>query len=166
MNDKQRNFIKNISYYCIKEKSKRKKWVLPSVAIAQAILESGWNLNAKTLYGIKGKGVVSDTKEEINGQLVSVKSEFKYYESIQSSVSGYYDLITSLERYKKAVNNDDYIETIYAIHKGGYATDSGYSHKIIQLIELYHLDTFDNLGFNETVDFTNWNNSFKNYYKY
>lgn len=140
---KQSNFINAIAPLCVNEYLKRKKWVLPSVAIAQASLESGWNINAKTLYGIKGKGITSVTKEEINGRLIPTTANFKVYPNIAESVKGYYDLITSSGRYKKAVNNPDYKNTIIAIHNGGYATDSQYSNKIIKIIEQYNLTVYD-----------------------
>lgn len=140
---KQSDFINAIAPLCVNEYLKRSKWVLPSVAIAQAILESGWNINAKTLYGIKGKGITSVTKEEINGRLITTTANFKVYPNIAESVKGYYDLITTLARYSKAVNNPDYKQTIIAIHNGGYATDSLYSTKIIRLIEQYNLTVYD-----------------------
>ena len=57
MSEKTDKFINTIGLLARNEYMSRKKWVLPSVCIAQAALESGWNLNAKTLFGIKGKGL-------------------------------------------------------------------------------------------------------------
>lgn len=140
---KQSDFINAIAPLCINEYLKRDKWVLPSVAIAQAILESGWNLNAKTLYGIKGNGTTLVTKEEINGRLITTTANFVVYPNIAESVKGYYDLITTSNRYINAVNNTDYLSTIKSIKAGGYATDSSYVYKIITLIQQYDLTQYD-----------------------
>lgn len=56
MSEKTTNFINTIGVLVRNEFLSRDRWVLPSVCIAQAALESGWNLNAKTLFGIKGNG--------------------------------------------------------------------------------------------------------------
>lgn len=146
MTKKQINFINSIYPLAQYEKATRNKWVLPSVCIAQAILESGWNLKAKTIFGIKGGNTRLPTKEEINGKLVSTVANFKVYPNLASSVKGYYDLITSLSRYKNACNNNDYKATVKAICDGGYATDSNYYSKIITIIESYNLLQYDNIS--------------------
>ena len=56
MTDKQKKFIEQISKGAIS--GWRKYKVLPSITIAQAIIESGWGtsgltVNAKNLFGIK-----------------------------------------------------------------------------------------------------------------
>lgn len=122
------------------------KWVLPSVVIAQAALESGWNLNAGTLFGIKstdGKGVSYTTQEYVNGQKKTIQAVFKTYPSVAAAVEGYYDLITGLDRYRAAVCNPDYKSTITAIKAGGYATDPDYISKIVSIIEKYNLTSYD-----------------------
>lgn len=55
MSEKTTNFINTIGVLARNEFLSRDRWVLPSVCIAQAALESGWNLNAKTLFGIRVK---------------------------------------------------------------------------------------------------------------
>ena len=71
----------------------RDRWVLPSVCIAQAALESGWNLNAKTLFGIKGKGFTATTSEYYDGHYVQIQDSFRSYPNAASAVVGYYDFI-------------------------------------------------------------------------
>jgi flagellum-specific peptidoglycan hydrolase FlgJ len=63
MSTKTDKFIETVGVLARNEYLSRKKWILPSVCIAQAALESGWNLEAKTLFGIKGKGFVATTSE-------------------------------------------------------------------------------------------------------
>lgn len=140
---KQTDFITGIAPIVREQYLTRSRWVLPSVCIAQAALESGWNLKAKTLFGIKGKGVESVTKEFVNGKYISLKDEFQKYPTVTAAVVGYYDLITKNPRYARAVNNPDYVSTIYAIKAAGYATDPQYTGKIIRVIQMYGLQKYD-----------------------
>lgn len=142
---KQSEFINTIAELAQAETKNRKRWVLPSVCIAQAALESGWNLKARTLFGIKGKGQNLSTSEYVNGQYIQVTAAFKAYPNLAASVSGYYDLITGARRYALAVNNHDYRSTITAIRDAGYATAprERYINSIVQIIEKYDLTRFD-----------------------
>jgi len=147
MGAKQDNFIEQVGAIAQAEYLSREKWVLPSVCIAQAALESGWNLKAKTLFGIKAKAgdasFSSVTSEFYSGRYVQIVDAFKSYPNIASAIGGYMDLITSLKRYKGAVNNPDYRSAITAIKAGGYATDPDYVLKIVAIIEMYGLTRFD-----------------------
>ena len=67
----------------IKRMSRGEHVIYPSTCIAQAALESGWNINAKTLFGIKGDGFVSDTTEYINGTYINIQDSFKCYPNAQ-----------------------------------------------------------------------------------
>lgn len=140
---KQSDFINVIAPLAIAERQNRARWVLPSVCIAQAALESGWNLKAKTLFGIKGKGASLKTTEYINGKYEQTTASFKEYPSIAASVHGYYDLITGNARYSGAVNNNNFRSAVQAICRGGYATDPYYSSKVISIIIDYNLADYD-----------------------
>lgn len=140
---KQSDFISGIAPIVREQYLTRSRWVLPSVCIAQAALESGWNLKASTLFGIKGKGTEAQTKEFISGKYVSLKASFQRYPTVTAAVVGYYDLITGSPRYARAVCNPDYVSTICAIKDGGYATDPQYTGKIIRLIQMYGLQRYD-----------------------
>lgn len=143
MATKQETFISGIAPLAQAEYMNRDRWVLPSVCIAQAALESGWNLKAKTLFGIKGTGTALKTTEYINGKYVTTTASFRAYPSIAAAVHGYYDLITSASRYSKAVNNADFRSTVLAIKAGGYATDPNYANKVISIIVNYGLTKYD-----------------------
>lgn len=52
---------------CVKYIREGKKTISPAVIIAQAAKESGWNLNASSLFGIKGSDIECDTTEYIDG---------------------------------------------------------------------------------------------------
>ena len=109
-----------------------------------AALESGYNLNAETLFGIKGEGQVLDTTEYIDGKYVNVKDSFKLYPSISASVQGLYDLM-QIERYHPACECAEWEEECRQIQKCGYATDPEYSDKLISIINSYQLTMFNSL---------------------
>lgn len=116
----------------------------PSTVLAMAALESGYNLNAETLFGIKGEGQVLDTTEYIDGKYVNVKDSFKLYPSISASVQGLYDLM-QIERYHPACECVEWEEECRQIQKCGYATDPNYSDKLINIVNSYQLTMFNGL---------------------
>ena len=116
--------------------------IYPSTCIAQAALESGWNVNAKTLFGIKGEGFVSDTTEYINGSYINIQDSFKCYPNIASAIQGYYDLMQS-ERYRDATKAINWINECKKLYECGYATDPNYSDKLISITETNNLTVFN-----------------------
>ena len=147
MSEKTNNFISTIGTLARNEYLSREKWILPSVCIAQGALESGWNLNAKTLFGIKGKGFTATTSEYYNGNKVTIEASFRAYPNVASSVVGYYDFLANTPRYAKALNNSDYRDAVdKLIHTTdglAYATDPNYISKVISIIEKYNLTAWD-----------------------
>ena len=147
MSEKTDNFIRTIGTLARNEYLSRDVWILPSVCIAQGALESGWNLNAKTLFGIKGKGFTATTSEYYNGNKVTIEASFRAYPNVASSVVGYYDFLASTPRYAKALNNYDYKDAVdKLIHTTdglAYATDPSYISKVVSIIEQYNLTEWD-----------------------
>lgn len=147
MSEKTDNFIKTIGTLARNEYLSRDKWILPSVCIAQGALESGWNLNAKTLFGIKGKGFKASTNEYYNGNKVTIEASFRAYPNVASSVVGYYDFLANTPRYAKALNNPNYKDAvdklIHTVDGLAYATDPNYISKVISIIEQYNLTEWD-----------------------
>ena len=147
MSEKTDNFISTIGTLARNEYLSREKWILPSVCIAQGALESGWNLNAKTLFGIKGKGFTATTSEYYNGNKVTIEASFRAYPNIASSVVGYYDFLRDTPRYAKALNNPNYKDAvdklIHTTDGAPYATDPEYISKVISIIEKYNLTAWD-----------------------
>lgn len=147
MTTKQSEFIKTIGLLARNEYLSREKWILPSVCIAQAALESGWNLQAKTLFGIKGKGFTASTTEYYNGHKVQIQDSFRSYPNVASAVVGYYDFLANTPRYKNAINNTDPNKAVYyLIHTtdgAPYATDPNYIQKITSIISKYSLTAYD-----------------------
>lgn len=116
----------------------------PSTVLAMAALESGYNLNAETLFGIKGEGKELDTTEYIDGKYVNIKDSFKIYPSLSASVQGLYDLM-QIDRYHPACDCTDWEEQCRQIQLCGYATDPEYSDKLISIINSYQLTMFNSL---------------------
>lgn len=144
---KQTEFIKVISKLARHEYLTRDKWVLPSVCIAQACLESGFNLEASTLFGIKGNGVATPTQEYINGQWITINDTFEYYPDLASSVAGYYDFLANTPRYAKVINEPDYRKAVDGLINTtdglAYATAPNYIDVVISIIEQYDLTKYD-----------------------
>lgn len=148
-------FIKELATLAQAERKKRKKWVLPSVCIAQAALETGWGTSslmtkAKAYFGIKatkswkGKVYSSKTKECYDGEnFTDITACFRAYDSVADSVADYYDLITKSTRYKAVVNETDAKKAITAIKNGGYATDPNYVTQVMNIIKCYNLTQYD-----------------------
>ena len=147
MSKKTDDFINTIGTLARNEYLSREKWILPSVCIAEGALESGWNLNAKTLFGIKGKGFTATTSEYYNGNKVTIEASFRAYPNVASSVVGYYDFLENTPRYAKALNNPNYKDAVdKLIHTTdglAYATDPNYISKVVSIIEQYNLTEWD-----------------------
>lgn len=149
------DFISKLSALAIAEAKKRDKWVLPSVCIAQAALETGWGTSslmtkANAYFGIKasgwkGKVYNSNTLECYDGRTYeNINACFRAYDSVEDSVKDYFDLITKSARYSAAVNEKNAEKAITAIKNGGYATDPTYISKIMNIINIYDLTKYDN----------------------
>jgi RHS repeat-associated protein len=142
LTDQQKTFFKDIAPI-IKEGTSG-TGVLPSVAIAQAALESGWGKKAHiTLYGIKGAGNAVETKEFINGKWEKVVDSFKTSDSIKQSVGQYVELLTTNNRYANALKTSDPYIQIQEIKNSGYATDPNYVNNVNSIIRKYDLPFYD-----------------------
>ena len=139
-------FFNNLAPIVVNEFIKRhgQHRIYPSTVLAMAALESGYNLNAETLFGIKGDGKILDTTEFINGKYVNIKDSFKCYPTLAASVQGLYDLM-QLDRYTPACNCTDWEEECRQIQKCGYATDPDYADKLIAIINANKLTMFNSL---------------------
>lgn len=148
-----------------------KTGILASMTIAQAILESGWGTSRLTtkgnaLFGIKAganwKGRVynAKTKECYDGKnFVDITAAFRAYNSWEESIEDHARLLSTASRYKALIGEKDYKKACTEIKKAGYATDPGYSQKLINLIEEHELTYFDNK--NGAVDNKNQGNDNK-----
>ena len=139
----------------------RKKWILPSVTIAQACCESAYGtsksmVEANGLFGFKvGKGVrygnawkgksYSTKTKEFYEAYVTITDNFRAYDSVAEAIEDYMDLLCSLKRYLGAVNQTEPRTCITAIKNGGYATSPTYINTILGIIKKYNLTIYDNV---------------------
>lgn len=151
----EQQFIVQIADYAIV--LQEKYGILPSISIAQAILESDWGTSELSIknnnyYGIKGSGseptVTMATKEFVDGEWIEVKADFRKYTTWQESMEDHSELFTkgttwNENQYTKVLVATDYKEAAYALQKSGYATDPNYPEKLIGLIEQYQLYQYD-----------------------
>ena len=124
-------FIPTIAPLVQAENKKRGYPLFSSVVIAQAICESGWGqstimMKANAIFGIKatsswkGKVYNANTQECYDGvSYTNITACFRAYDNLQESISDYFDLITKLERYRKATVAETPLECITAIKKRG-----------------------------------------------
>lgn len=122
-------FIPTIAPLVQAENKKRGNPLFNSVVIAQAICESGWGqstimMKANAIFGIKassswkGKVYNANTKECYDGvSYTNINACFRAYNSLQESISDYFDLITKSERYRKACIANSPLQCITAIKK-------------------------------------------------
>ena len=133
--------------------------ILPSITIAQAILESGWGkselaVTYNNLFGIKAdlrwSGAVATivTNENYNDSTVA---NFRKYDSINESIEDHGNFLYENSRYAEygLFDGKDYKAQAQALENAGYSTvknengDLIYADKLISLIEKYNLMQYD-----------------------
>lgn len=128
---------------------------------AQSILESGWGQYVPVdkysgqisynLFGIKGEGtkgsVIINTWEEYNGKLYYIDDNFRAYNNAKESWADHKEFLLKRERYEpfREVMHD-YTQGAWALKRSGYATDSQYPLKLMNLIKQYNLQELDKVG--------------------
>jgi len=131
--------------------------LLPSVAMAQMILETGYMdaryIKGNNLYGIKAAGkptkywdgsfVESKTFEYINGQRVDIVAKFRKYASETDSVKDRTEFLKNYSRYAKVFEATTYEGQCKAIHESGYATATDYYNILVNIIRTWNLDELD-----------------------
>jgi peptidoglycan hydrolase-like protein with peptidoglycan-binding domain len=146
-------FISSIKEGALEGFSQHK--ILPSLTIAQAILESAWGSSeltrkANNLFGVKaspawtGKKITMKTAEWYRGERQLVDAEFRYYDSLGGSIEDH-NILLSQSRYKSVRECEHYIEASKKIYQCGYATDPAYPEKLIKIIEENRLYEFDKM---------------------
>lgn len=145
--------------------------ILPSLTIAQAILESNWGkstLSAKgnNLFGMKATASCKDTitlptYEYVRGEKVKIDANFKAYPTLKDSILDHNILLRKGKRYQRVRDCNDYNDGAMALYSCGYATDPEYPQKLISIIEEYDLYKYDIQNFcffPEAYDFVTKNN--------
>ena len=151
---KYTKFIEEIKDEAIKEYK-----ILPSITIAQAILESSWGESDlaqiyNNLFGIKadsswkGEYVTLETFEFYD---TKIEDKFRVYSNKNQSIKDHAKFLVDNQRYKKygVFEAKTYIEQAYALQNAGYSTaedNSGqkrYAKDLIELIRQYNLQLID-----------------------
>ena len=151
-------FINSIKEGAIKNYNKYK--ILPSITIAQAILESGWGKsdlanNHNNLFGIKahsywtGDTVVVQTKEYFD---TFIEDVFRKYENKTDSILDQGKFLSENPRYTKhgVFESNTYTHQAQALEDAGYSThvnekgEKIYAEQLIQIIRQYDLQLIDN----------------------
>lgn len=138
----------------------RQSGMSAALQAAQAILETGWGQSvpvdkytgrlSSNLFGIKGSGpagsVTSNTWEEYNGVAFRVDAKFRAYYSANESWADHKKFLLTGARYEtfRSVMFDSSLGA-WALKRAGYATDSKYPIKLMDLIETYQLYKLDEL---------------------
>lgn len=133
--------------------------ILPSVTIAQAILESNWGKSslakeACNLFGIKASkdwtgGVYAKTTKEQkpSGNIYTINANFRKYASWNESIKDHDNFFVSTpwrtQNYQKVLTAKNYKDQAQALRECGYATDLNYGSKLIRLIEEHNLQKYD-----------------------
>lgn len=148
----QADFIKMIgdaavSYY-------KDYGILPSLTIAQAILESNWGRSGLSrdcynFFGMKwSKGCGCDYKEyktkeqKKDGSYVTITAKFRKYYSVSEGIKCYYDFL-QYRRYQNLRGVTDYNKACDLIRQDGWATSLSYAHNLKNYIKQYDLDDYD-----------------------
>jgi flagellum-specific peptidoglycan hydrolase FlgJ len=158
MTEHQKNFIETVGK--LARSCQYADKILPSVTIAQAILESGWGnssltVKANALFGIKagknwkGKVYSCKTQECYDGVNFTTETAcFRAYASWAESIADHGAFLCRYTRYRHVLGQRDYRLACAALKSAGYATDPAYDAKLITLIENYDLTRFDSFSGN------------------
>ena len=147
----------------------KKYGLLPSVATAQCILESGYcktdlALNANNVCGMKcslsgntwegstwdgrSKYTKRTAEDDGKGNLYYITADFRSYPTVEDSIADRCAYLLgarngSEKRYKGIQDCKDYKSQVQLIKNGGYATDTKYVDKICSIIERFDLAVND-----------------------
>ncbi len=145
----QERYIKKYSQMAVQEMIR--SGVPASITLAQGMLESGNGLSKLATKGNNHFGIKCHKGWE--GKTMRVDDDapnecFRVYASVADSYKDHSDFLRYRDRYKFLfdLERTDYKGWAYGLKKAGYATDPGYSTKLIKYIEDYELYRFDVLN--------------------
>lgn len=149
-NAKSQQFIESVAQGAIDGWNQYK--VLPSITVAQAILESGWGTStlatkAHNLFGIKGSyngnSVTMPTREVYGGRSYYINDNFRAYANNSESITDHGNFLYSNSRYQNLLGDTNYVSVAQKLHADGYATDPSYANSLINLVKTYNLTQLD-----------------------
>ncbi len=146
----KQEFINRIGIYVVSLYPRYR--ILPSLAIGQGALESGWgkHMPGNNAYGLKWNPFAKTgwqlltTKEwdKDRKEYITIKTKFRKYNSLEESLDDYLNLLQR-PRYKKVLLARDYKEAANRVAEAGYATSPVYANTLIKIIEKNQLYTYD-----------------------
>lgn len=164
------------------QKACKRYGYLPSVLIAQSCLENGFGIRdywdnpeieklmeVNNVVGIKSqllndswseytvwnhKSITKNTPEEYSGKMVTIKDDFRMYDSIEQSFCDFLLFLTYASNYGKG-GKPKYGEEVLSIKDPetlikrvsslGYATGSTYPTSVMRIVNKHNLTRFDDL---------------------
>ena len=146
-------YLKSHEHLAIREMDKH--GIPASITLAQALVESDAGrsvlaIRANNHFGIKckswwngGQYFYADDDRNASGELTA--SCFRIYESVSHSFEDHSLFLKGSERYASLFDYEltDYQKWATGLQNCGYATNSRYSKRLIQLIEKYRLYELD-----------------------
>lgn len=130
----------------------QKYGVLPSITAAQAILESGWgrsqlSTEGNNLFGIKGsyngQSISFPTQEWGPNGYYTVNAAFRKYPNWSASVEDHGRFLDENSRYSNLLGERDYQKVARLLQQDGYATDPNYANALINMVNSYGLQSWD-----------------------
>ena len=132
----------------------RQHGVLPSITLAQAVLESGWGRSQLTrdyhnLFGVKAgsssQRIRMASREHMRGRLRPSHQIFRRYESKAESIAAHAALLATDRRYAHARPHWTDRHRFLASIAPRYASSPTYPDAVNEIIDLYKLDRWDAL---------------------
>ncbi len=157
----QRKFIVTIGNAAVRYY--RNYGILPSLTIAQAILESNWGKSALSrecynFFGMKWSNSCGcaykeyKTKEQKkDGSFITITAKFRKYSSVEEGIKGYYDFL-QYKRYQNLRGVTDYRIACDFIRQDGWATSLSYAEKLKDMVGRYNLTEYDQRVFAGTIN--------------
>ncbi|MBE5825256.1 MAG: hypothetical protein E7307_01330 [Butyrivibrio sp.] len=153
MTIEQKNFIEMIGNAAVSFYSDY--GILPSLTIAQAIIESNWgksglSRDCHNYFGMKwSKDCGCDFKEyktkeqKRDGSYITIAARFRKYPSVAEGIKGYYQFL-QYKRYQNLRGVTDFGKACDLIRQDGWATALKYSENLKDKIRRYNLTEYDN----------------------
>jgi hypothetical protein len=113
--------------------------VIAKLGAAQTSLESGYGtrLVGNNAFGIKGVGPAGSTNamttEYVNGKPVRMMQQFKKFNDVAESATGYLDFLLQNKRYKGVLASTNIEEAIARQGQTGYATSPTYAAELSKI---------------------------------
>lgn len=152
--DKVSDYISNYQHIAVAEMNR--SGIPASITLAQGMFESAYGQSPSAIsynnhFGIKCKKEWTgpyfykhDDDKDKNGKLIP--SCFRAYESADASFQDHTNFLVERKRYAELFTyaQTDYYNWAMGLERCGYATNKMYAERLVEIIERYALNQFDN----------------------